>query len=53
MSICIAAGINPHTVMVTAGHGSYEMTMQQYGKLMPGALEASDVFSAYVAHGLA
>ena len=54
VSMCIAAGINPHTVMVTAGHGSYEMTMQQYGKVMPGALdEASDKFSRYMARGSA
>lgn len=40
--------------MVTAGHGSYEMTMQQYGKVMPGALdEASDKFADYMARGSA
>jgi integrase len=49
VSLCIAAGINPHTLMVAAGHGSYEMTMQQYGKVMPGALEeASNKFSVYL-----
>jgi integrase len=49
VSICVGAGINPHTVMVTAGHGSYDMTMRQYGKVMPGALEeASGRFSQYM-----
>lgn len=36
--------------MVSAGHGSYDMTMQQYGKVMPGALDdASAKFDAYMA----
>ena len=45
----IAAGVNPHTLMVTAGHGSYAMTMEHYGKTMPGAVEeASAKLHAYL-----
>lgn len=49
VSIGIAAGVNPHTLKTTAGHGSYEMTMDHYGKMMPGALEeAAEQFEAYL-----
>jgi integrase len=49
VSICIAAGVNPHTLMVSAGHGSYDMTMRHYGKVMPGSLdEAASRVDAYL-----
>ena len=45
----IAAGVNPHTVKVAAGHGSYRMTMDHYGKVLPGADdEASKRLDAYI-----
>ena len=42
VSLGVAAGINPHTLMLAAGHASFSMTMDVYGHQLPGALEEAE-----------